>query len=230
MNDDDVRFPFFPLELADRLQKRLTLDISYRSADLDDGNDILIGVVGAEKARFDFICDVRDHLNGTTAVIAVPLLVEDGPVDFSRRHVRVEVQTLVDEPLVMSEVEVGLCSVVRHKDFAVLDRVHGPGVDVDIRIEFLHGHPEASRFQKSSEGSCGDAFAEAGDNAAGNENILHVVPPRYFRNASAFLPRRARRVSAFHCARLRSAGGFYSSSRDCTHNEGKFHFARVSHV
>ena len=29
-----------------------------------------------------------------------------------------------------------------------------------------------------------------------------------FKNASAFLPRRARRVSAFHCARLRSAGGF----------------------
>ena len=28
------------------------------------------------------------------------------------------------------------------------------------------------------------------------------------KNASAFLPRRARRVSAFHCARLRSAGGF----------------------
>ena len=25
-------------------------------------------------------------------------------------------------------------------------------------------------------------------------------------------------------------GGFYSSSRDCTHDEGKFHFARVSHV
>ena len=31
---------------------------------------------------------------------------------------------------------------------------------------------------------------------------------RQFKNASAFLPRRARRVSAFHCARLRSAGGF----------------------
>ena len=30
---------------------------------------------------------------------------------------------------------------------------------------------------------------------------------RQFKNASAFLPRRARRVSAFHCARLRSAGG-----------------------
>ena len=34
---------------------------------------------------------------------------------------------------------------------------------------------------------------------------------RPFKNASAFLPRRARRVSAFHCARLRSAGGFYLS-------------------
>ena len=50
-----------------------------------------------------------------------------------------------------------------------------------------------------------------------------------FKNASAFLPRHARRASAFHCACLRSAGGFYSSSRDCTHDEARFHFARVSH-
>ena len=35
-----------------------------------------------------------------------------------------------------------------------------------------------------------------------------------FKNASAFLPRRAQRVSAFHCARLRSAGGFYLSGED----------------
>ena len=41
-------------------------------------------------------------------------------------------------------------------------------------------------------------------------------------------PRRVR--STFFFARLRSAGGFYSSSRDCTHDEGEFHFARVSHV
>ena len=40
-------------------------------------------------------------------------------------------------------------------------------------------------------------------------------------------PRRVR--STFLFARLRSAGGFYSSSRDCTHDEGKYHFARVSH-
>ncbi len=31
-----------------------------------------------------------------------------------------------------------------------------------------------------------------------------------FKNASAFLPRRAWRVSAFHCARLRTTGGSYS--------------------
>ena len=33
----------------------------------------------------------------------------------------------------------------------------------------------------------------------------------HFKNASTFLTRRARRVSAFHCARLQSAGGVYLS-------------------
>ena len=41
-------------------------------------------------------------------------------------------------------------------------------------------------------------------------------------------PRRVR--STFFFARLRSAGGFYSSSRDCTPDEVEFHFARVTHV
>ena len=58
-------------------------------------------------------------------------------------------------------------------------------------------------------------------------SILHDNSAIQERLGVLAAPRKVR--STFLFARLRSAGGFYSSSRDCTHDEGKFHFARVSH-
>ncbi len=46
-------------------------------------------------------------------------------------------QVVVEEPLVVSEVQVGLGAVVQHEDLAVLERVHRAGVDVDVRVELL---------------------------------------------------------------------------------------------
>jgi len=49
------------------------------------------------------------------------------------------------------------------------------------------------------------------------------------KNASAFLSRRARCVSTFLCARLRSAGGFSLQRRYATHVEEDLLFAHSSH-
>ena len=43
------------------------------------------------------------------------------------------------EPLIMAEVEVRLRPVVGDINLAMLKRVHGAGIDVDIGIEFEEG-------------------------------------------------------------------------------------------
>ena len=48
------------------------------------------------------------------------------------------VSVLVDEALVVTEVEVGLATVVGDEHLAVLERVHRARIDVDVRIELLH--------------------------------------------------------------------------------------------
>nr|AHF24551.1 hypothetical protein [uncultured bacterium Contig248] len=53
-------------------------------------------------------------------IFALPLLVEDVPVDLAGRQIRIAVQILVDETLIMPEIQIGLRAVVRHEDFAVL--------------------------------------------------------------------------------------------------------------
>ena len=44
----------------------------------------------------------------------------------------------------MPDVEVGLGAVVGDEDLAVLERVHRPGVDVEVRVELLHRHAQAA--------------------------------------------------------------------------------------
>ena len=46
----------------------------------------------------------------------------------------------------MSQIQIGLRAILRDEYFAVLDRVHGAGININIRIEFLHGYSVTSCF------------------------------------------------------------------------------------
>ncbi len=46
----------------------------------------------------------------------------------------------------MSEVQIRFRAVFCHEYFAMLNRIHGTWVDIDIRVEFLHGYFVTARF------------------------------------------------------------------------------------
>src|SRR5256884_9985816 len=72
----------------------------------------------------------------------------------------------------MAEVEIGLCAVVGHVDFAVLKRGHRAGVDVDVGIELLNRDLEPPLGEQPAErGGC-NAFAKRADHAAGHEDVF----------------------------------------------------------
>ena len=72
----------------------------------------------------------------------------------------------------MAQVEVGFRTVFGHVTLSVLVRIQGSGVDIDIRIEFLHRYFVATRLEQTAQ-RCGcDALAKAGDDAAGDKNKL----------------------------------------------------------
>ena len=78
----------------------------------------------------------------------------------------------------MSEVQVGLGTVLRNIDLTVLIGAHGPGIHVDIRIHLLCRNLQTPRLQKSSEGCRGDPLSKTRDDASGNKNIFrHTKPP-----------------------------------------------------
>ncbi len=74
--------------------------------------------------------------------------------------IRVPRQVLVDEALVVADVEVGLGAVLGHEHLAVLEGAHRPGIDVQVRVEFLDLHLQAACLQQAPERSGGDPFPE----------------------------------------------------------------------
>ncbi len=59
----------------------------------------------------------------------------------------------------MAEVEIGLRAVVQDINFAMLERVHRPRIDVQVGIEFLKNDPQAAQFEQGAEGGRRQAFA-----------------------------------------------------------------------
>ena len=134
------------LELADCLQERLALDIADGSADLNDSNTVLIHFFSAVETALDFVCDMWDHLHRASAEITVALFLQHGPVYLSGRHIGIFIQALINKTLVVAKIQVRFCAVVGNKNLAVLNRVHGARVNVDVRVKLLHRHLISSGF------------------------------------------------------------------------------------
>ena len=168
-------------DLAGGLEERQRLDVADGAADLGDHHVDVAGVVRlAHRADpvLDLVGDVRDHLDGVAEVVAAALLGDHRGVDLAGRHVGDAGQVGVEEPLVVPDVEVGLRPVVGHEDLAVLERVHRPGVDVEVRVELLHRDPQAAGLEQAAEGGGRQPLAERRGDAAGDEHVLGGLAQR----------------------------------------------------
>ena len=166
-------------ELADGLEEGQALDVAHRAADLGDDH-VDIGVAGHPgDALLDLVGDVRDHLHRAAQVVALAFLADDVVVDGAGGDVGVAGEALVDEPLVVAQVEVGLGAVVGDEHLAVLEGAHGARVDVEIGVELLDGHLEPAALEQPAQRGGGDALAERGHNSTRDENVLsHAHPYR----------------------------------------------------
>src|SRR5690606_14655831 len=138
------------------------------AADLDQGHVEALG--GGVDAALDLVGDVRDHLHGGAEVVAAALLADHRLVDLAGGDRVPAGQADIDEPLVVAQVQVGLGAVVGDVDLAVLERAHRARVDVDVRIQLHHRHPESPGLQDRGQRGRGDALAKRGHHAAGDED------------------------------------------------------------
>jgi len=120
----------------------------------------------------DLVGDVRDDLHGVAQVLTAPLLGDHAGVDLAGGHVGGAVEVDVEETLVVADVQVGLGAVVGDEHLTVLERVHGARVDVQVRVELLHGDPQTPRLEQRTQTGGGQALAERGSDTPGDEEVL----------------------------------------------------------
>ncbi|GAA3711835.1 hypothetical protein GCM10022238_28380 [Gordonia hankookensis] len=75
----------------------------------------------------------------------------------------------------MSDVEIGLGTVLGDEHLTVLEGVHRAGVDIEIGIELLHRDAKAARGQKLSQARCGQSLAKGRRNTARHKDVFGVV-------------------------------------------------------
>ena len=160
----------FLAHLADGFDKGQRLDVANGAADLDDRQvDILRDLL---HRALDLVGDVRNHLHRLAEIVAATLLGDDGFVDAPGRPVIVAAELGVGEALVVSQVEVGFGAIVGDEDLAVLERRHGAGIDVEIRIELLQSHLEAAAFHEAADGGRCQSLAKRRHNSARHKDVL----------------------------------------------------------
>src|SRR5699024_1180490 len=139
MNQDCVFMPYLMLKLTDCLQKWLTLDIACRSAHFDNGDLVVLFRSAAVKPAFYLIGNMRNHLYRSASVISPPLFLQNGPVYFPGGNIGIFIQTFIDEPFVMSQIQICFRPIVCDEHFSMLNGIHGTRIYIYIGIQLLHG-------------------------------------------------------------------------------------------
>ena len=103
---------------------------------------------------------MRDDLDRAPEVVAAAFLGDDRLIDPAGRDVAELRQILVDEPLVVAQVQIGLGAVVGDEDLAMLVGRHRPRIDVDVRVELEDGDPQVPCLEDPADAGGGDAFPQ----------------------------------------------------------------------
>ena len=117
---------------------------------------------------------MRHHLDGLAQVVALALAVDDSLVYAAGGDAVVACGVDTREALVVTEVKVGLKTVVRDVALAVLVGVQGARVDVDVGVEFLNSDLIAASLQQAADAGGDDALTQRRDHSARDEDILCV--------------------------------------------------------
>ena len=124
-------------DLADRLDEGLAFDVTDGAADLGDQDICARAFRTFIYEILDLIGHMGNDLDRLPQVFALPLPVQHVPVDLAAGQIGVAGQVLVDKPLVMPKIQIGLRAVIGHKYLAVLKGAHRSRIHIHVGIQLL---------------------------------------------------------------------------------------------
>ncbi len=127
---------------------------------------------------------MRDHLHGLAEVFSVAFLLYYAVVYLSGGEIVLAGQIRRGEPLIVAQVKIGLGTVISDKNLAVLERAHGPGIHIDVRVQLDVVYLEPSRFHDCPDRCCSKAFSQRREHTSGDEYVFRGL----FRRHGDYLP------------------------------------------
>src|SRR5882762_7019373 len=158
MDEERVFCAEFEAHLANGFEEGKGLDVADGAADFDDYD--VHGFGNFPNGGFDFVGDVGNDLNGLAEEVATAFFGENGFVDAAGGPIVVAGKLGMGEALVVAEVEIGLGTIFGDKDFTVLERAHGAGIDVKVRIALLKGNFETATSEETTDWGGRYAFSK----------------------------------------------------------------------
>ena len=107
-------------KLADGFKKRQCLDVTNRAADF--AKHEIDFVFADQKKIFNFVGDMRDHLNGFAQIIAAAFFFQHIGINPARRNRIGVARGHTCETLVMAQIQIGFGTIVGHKHLAMFKR------------------------------------------------------------------------------------------------------------
>ena len=139
-------------ELSDGFQDRKALNITDSSAYLGNDNAMLGAVLRQfANALLYFVCYVRDNLNRASQIVSTPLLLDYCLVDLPGRGIVFLRHVQIEEPFIVTQVEIGFGAVIGNVYLTVLEGIHCPGVNINVGIQLQDRHVETASLQKGSQ-------------------------------------------------------------------------------
>src|SRR5579872_3942555 len=178
MDEERAFAPELVAELADGFEEGQALDIADRAADFAEDEILIIVELGLDEL-FDGIGDMRDDLDGRPEIFATPFAADHGGIDASGRDAVAAPGGNAGIAFVMTEIEIGLGTIIGDEDLAMLIGAHRPRIDIEVGIELAQPHLEAARLEERPERRRRKSFAERGDHAAGDEDEPRHGPLAY---------------------------------------------------
>ncbi len=170
--DHDAVAAHLPSHLTHGFDIRQRLDIAHCSADFGDYKIIVTLVAQQFHTIFNFVGNMRNHLNGVSQIVTPSFLIDHRLVNPACGYIVLLRCGHIRKPFVVSQVEIGFGPVFGNKTFTMLVGIERTRVDIDVGIEFLNGDRISAGLQQFTQRCGNDTFAQAGCYSAGNENVF----------------------------------------------------------
>jgi len=115
-----------------RFQKNFSLDVANSSPDLNDQKVC----INTFNTAFDFIRDMRNHLDGASQKHSFPFFFNNVFIDLSCSNIVAAFHINAGKSFIMTQIKICFVSVIGYEYFSVLVGIHSSGINIEIRINF----------------------------------------------------------------------------------------------